>query len=96
MHLLLRLPGTRDISYSDCCRDAAKKHPRFQVLYALSDLEEGKSWDGPTGFMHLRVEREYVSEKKRRIFLSGPPSVDRGSDARTAREEDPDRGGDLL
>jgi len=67
--------GTRDIFYYDLYRDLAKKHPNFTVLYALSDLQEGEEWDGPTGFIHLWVEKEYEPEKKRQVFLCGPPPM---------------------
>ncbi len=70
--------GTRDVFYLEEYQALAKEHPNFKVLYALSDLQEGEDWDGPTGFIHIHVEKHYnppKDPKKRQVFLCGPPPM---------------------
>lgn len=68
--------GTRDIFYLDEFKKLAEKHPNFHVVYALSDpLEEGETWDGETGFIHLAVDKHLQEGVKRQAFLCGPPPM---------------------
>lgn len=68
--------GLKDIFYLKEYQELAEKHPNFHVVYALSDqLEEGETWDGETGFIHLAVDKSLVSDAKRQAFLCGPPPM---------------------
>jgi len=68
---------TQDVFYFDEFRKITEKHPNFEVHYALSDpIEEGESWDGETGFIHLSAEQHLDdSDRKRQAFLCGPPPM---------------------
>ena len=68
---------TEDVFYLDEFRELSKKNPNFKVFYALSDpIEEGKNWDGETGFIHLSADRHLEkSDAKRQAFLCGPPPM---------------------
>lgn len=69
--------GVKDVFYLDEFRRLSEEHPNFSVCYALSDpLEEGETWDGETGFIHLAAERHLErSEAPRQAFLCGPPPM---------------------
>jgi Na+-transporting NADH:ubiquinone oxidoreductase subunit F len=65
---------TKDVFYLEEFKELAKKHPNFHVIYALSDkLEEGETWDGETGFVHLAVDKHLEQGVARQAFLCGPP-----------------------
>ncbi|MHC4742727.1 MAG: FAD-binding oxidoreductase [Planctomycetota bacterium] len=66
--------GTADIFYLKEFEKLAKKHPNFHVVYALSEaLEEGETWDGETGFIHLSCDKFLDPGVRRQAFLCGPP-----------------------
>lgn len=68
--------GQRDIFYLDEFEELARQHPSFSVTYALSEPEEGKSWEGETGFIHLVMDKMLDADGSRRqAFLSGPPPM---------------------
>lgn len=82
-----------DVFYLDDYLELAKKHPNFQVIYALSDpLEEGQQWDGETGFIHLSLDKHLEADVKRQAFLCGPPlmieAVTRVLEDKGLKEED--------
>ncbi len=84
---------TDDVFYLDQYRELARKHPNFQVVYALSDpLKEGEQWDGETGFIHLSVDKYLEAGVRRQAFLCGPPlmidAVMRVLEDKGLREED--------
>ncbi len=65
---------TADIFYLKEWQALAQKQPNFHVVYALSDaLEEGETWDGDTGFIHLAVDKHLTETVARQAFLCGPP-----------------------
>lgn len=67
---------TKDVFYLDEYRALAARHPRFKVVYALSDpLAPDETWDGETGFIHLAVDKLLASGVKRQAFLCGPPPM---------------------
>jgi len=67
--------STEDIFYLEEFEALAKEHPNFKVIFALSDLKEDSKWDGPTGFIHLHVDKLYHPPEKRQVFLCGPPPM---------------------
>ncbi|MBN2138239.1 MAG: 2Fe-2S iron-sulfur cluster binding domain-containing protein [Sedimentisphaerales bacterium] len=65
---------TKDVFYLKEFEELAKKHKNLHVVYALSDtLEEGETWDGETGFIHLSVDKYLEAGVRRQAFLCGPP-----------------------
>lgn len=67
---------TRDIFYLDQFHTLARKHPNFQVVYALSDrLKPDEQWDGETSFIHLSVDKYLEAGVRRQAFLCGPPPM---------------------
>lgn len=66
--------GTEDVFYLQEFEELAKKHPNFHVVYALSDpSDEGETWDGETGFIHLSTDKMLETDIDRQAFLCGPP-----------------------
>ena len=67
---------TADVFYLEEFEELAKKHPNFKIVYALSEPEEGSSWAGETGFIHLSLDRHLEgAEAARQAFLCGPPPM---------------------
>lgn len=67
---------TKDVFYLDKFEALAKDHPKFKVVYSLSDpLEEDEKWNGDTGFIHLSVEKYLEPNSKHQAFLCGPPPM---------------------
>ena len=65
---------TEDVFYLERFQELAAKHPNLHVIYALSDeLDEGQTWDGETGFIHLSVDKHLEAGVRRQAFLCGPP-----------------------
>ena len=64
--------AVKDIFYYDIFDELAKKHPNFEFVYALSEMDEGDEWDGAKGFVHLSVDRMLEEDRKRQAFLCGP------------------------
>ncbi len=68
--------ATRDVFYLEECKELARKHPNFHVVYALSDpLDPEEQWDGETGFIHLSVDKYLEPGVPRQGFLCGPPPM---------------------
>jgi Na+-transporting NADH:ubiquinone oxidoreductase subunit F len=68
--------GESDVFYLDEFEALAGKHPSFRVIYALSEPEEGTSWKGDTGFIHLSLDKHLEgSDSNRQAFLCGPPPM---------------------
>ncbi len=67
--------GPKDLFYVEEFEQLSKEYPNFKVLWALSDLQEGEEWDGPTGFIHIHVDKHYNPPPKRQVFLCGPPPM---------------------
>jgi Na+-transporting NADH:ubiquinone oxidoreductase subunit F len=68
--------GQRDIFYLEEFEELAREHPSFSVTYALSEPEEGKPWEGETGFIHLVMDKMLDADGGRRqAFLCGPPPM---------------------
>jgi len=67
---------TADVFYLEEFEELAKKHPSFKIVYALSEPEEGSSWAGETGFIHLSLDKHLEgAEAARQAFLCGPPPM---------------------
>lgn len=63
----------QDVYYRERWEELARRHPGFQVVYALSeDGEADPAWDGDSGFIHLSVARRLEPGVKRQAFLCGP------------------------
>ena len=68
--------GTADIFYLDMYKALAEQYPHFNVVYALSEINECEEWDGDTGFIHLSVDK-YLEDnlRKHQAFMCGPPPM---------------------
>ena len=65
-----------DVFFLDEYRDLARRHPNFQVVYALSDeAPPPGEWDGETGFIHLALDKHLAPGGRRQAFLCGPPPM---------------------
>ena len=65
-----------DVFYRERWEDLARRHPGFQVVYALSaETDDDASWDGDKGFIHLSVARRLEPGVKRQAFLCGPEAM---------------------
>ena len=64
------------IFYLEMFEKLALRYECFEVVYALSDLEEGEQWAGERGFVHLGVDK-YLADDLRgeQAFLCGPPPM---------------------
>jgi len=64
----------KDIFYADIFQKIAAEHDNFEYVVALSEPAPDDNWDGPTGFIHLTVEKamtEFGFENE--YYLCGPP-----------------------
>ena len=76
IHLFFGARTTEDIFYLEEFEELRKKHPNFNVVYALSDaLGENEQWSGETGFIHLSVDKHLKEPVRRQAFLCGPPPM---------------------
>lgn len=67
--------AVKDIFYYDMFEEMGRRYPNFRFVYALSQLDEGDQWDGPTGFVHLHVDKMLDETGKKQAFLCGPPMM---------------------
>lgn len=75
-YLFFGCRATRDVFYLDQFKELEKQHPRFKVVYGLSDpLAVEEKWDGDTGFIHLSVEKRLGVNGRCQAFLCGPPPM---------------------
>jgi Na+-transporting NADH:ubiquinone oxidoreductase subunit F len=66
----------QDVFYLDAFQELARRHPGFQVVYALSDpLAAEEQWEGDTGFIHLSADKRLEVDARRQAFLCGPPPM---------------------
>lgn len=65
----------RDVFYLDGFVDLAKKHPNFEIHYALSEPGEDDAWEGETGFIHLSADKWVSPQSQKQAFLCGPPPM---------------------
>jgi Na+-transporting NADH:ubiquinone oxidoreductase subunit F len=64
----------KDIFYADIFQKIAAEHDNFEYVVALSEPAPEDNWDGPTGFVHLTVEKamtEFGFDNE--YYLCGPP-----------------------
>jgi Na+-transporting NADH:ubiquinone oxidoreductase subunit NqrF len=65
--------------YQDFFEGLAKEHPNFSFHSALSEPLPGDRWNGPTGFIHEVLRREYLAghpdPKLVDYYLCGPPAM---------------------
>jgi Na+-transporting NADH:ubiquinone oxidoreductase subunit F len=67
--------AVKDIFYLDMFEEVARRNPNFRQIYALSALDEGDKWEGPTGFIHLHIDKNLDEGRRRQAFLCGPPRM---------------------
>lgn len=67
----------RELFYVEEFEDLARRHPNFTMTVALSDPGEADAWDGPTGFIHSVVWKDYLRDHPApedcEYYLCGPP-----------------------
>jgi Na+-transporting NADH:ubiquinone oxidoreductase subunit F len=67
----------QDIFYEDYFRDLETRFPNFRFHVVLSAPLPDDAWDGPTGFVHEVLGRQYLGRHARAAtldyFLCGPP-----------------------
>lgn len=67
----------QEIFYQDYFEQLARRHPNFRFCVALSSPLPEDGWEGPTGFIHEVVLREYLREHRApsaiEYYLCGPP-----------------------
>ena len=70
-----------DLFYVEEFNQLAQRYVNFSWTAALSDPEPGDHWDGPTGFIHNVVQRQYIEQHSRPdksdYYLCGPPLMQR-------------------
>lgn len=75
-YLFFGCRGTKDVFYLDEFKALAAKHPNLKIVYALSDpLEQDEKWEGETGFIHLSVDKYFLTTNKSQAFMCGPPPM---------------------
>ncbi|MFM8788689.1 MAG: NADH:ubiquinone reductase (Na(+)-transporting) subunit F [Chthoniobacterales bacterium] len=71
--------SAQELYYTDYFESLAARHPNFPFTAALSSPLPGDNWQGPTGFIHEVVLREYLSAhpnaKAVEFYLCGPPMM---------------------
>ena len=69
----------QELFYQDFFEGLAKEHPNFSFHSALSEPLPGDRWNGPTGFIHEVLRREYLAghpdPKLVDYYLCGPPAM---------------------
>jgi len=69
----------QEIFYQDYFDRLAEEHPNFRFEVALSDPLEEDGWDGPVGFIHEVVHKNYLRFHDRlealEFYLCGPPMM---------------------
>lgn len=63
----------KDVFYLEEFEELAKKYPNFSFTYALSSPDEGDSWEGERGFIHLVLEKRLKDGENLEAYLCGPP-----------------------
>jgi len=64
----------KDIFYADIFDKIAAEHDSFEYVVALSEPAPEDKWDGPTGFVHLTVEKAMTEFGfGNEYYLCGPP-----------------------
>jgi len=64
----------KDIFYADIFQKIAAEHNTFEYVVALSEPAPDDKWDGPTGFVHLTVEKAMEAFGfENEYYLCGPP-----------------------
>jgi Na+-transporting NADH:ubiquinone oxidoreductase subunit F len=69
----------REILYADEFDRLQAEHDNFRWFVALSDLEPGDDWPGPTGFIHEVLYDRYLADHPApedcEYYLCGPPMM---------------------
>jgi Na+-transporting NADH:ubiquinone oxidoreductase subunit F len=67
----------QEVFYDDYFRDLEARHPHFRFHLALSAPLPEDGWDGPVGFIHDVLRREYLDSHpdptRPEYYLCGPP-----------------------
>ncbi|MEW5815387.1 MAG: oxidoreductase, partial [Spirochaetota bacterium] len=65
----------QDLFLVEEMRELEKKLPNFKFIPALSNPEEGSSWDGETGLITEVVARHITTSDKIEAYLCGSPGM---------------------
>jgi Na(+)-translocating NADH:ubiquinone oxidoreductase F subunit len=69
----------QELFYQDYFESLAAAHPNFTFHVALSEPQPADHWDGPTGFIHEVLLREYLGQHHDphaiEYYLCGPPAM---------------------
>ncbi len=64
----------KDIFYAEIFEKISAEHDNFEYVVALSEPAPEDAWDGPTGFVHLTVEKAMETFGfENEYYLCGPP-----------------------
>ncbi len=79
----------QELFYEDYFTDLARAHPNFSFHVALSEAQPDDAWTGATGFIHDRLQHDYLDAhadpKSIDYFLCGPPAMIKAATAMLAR-----------
>ena len=71
--------SSQELFYEDYFEGLAKQHPNFSFHVALSEPLPTDNWQGPTGFIHEVLLKEYLQNhrdpKQIEYYLCGPPNM---------------------
>ncbi len=65
----------RDLFYLDEMRSLAERLPKFRSTVALSELAEGDTWSGETGFITDVIDRLEPELGEHEAYVCGPPPM---------------------
>ncbi len=69
----------REMFYDEDFQELEEKHPNFSYHVALSEPLPEDNWDGPVGFIHTVLLKEYLDEhpdpQECEYYLCGPPPM---------------------
>lgn len=66
--------GVQDLYSRELFEDLAAQNENFEYIPALSDMKDGDTWAGETGFIHEAAERRFTEGfKGHKAYLCGPP-----------------------
>jgi Na(+)-translocating NADH:ubiquinone oxidoreductase F subunit len=68
--------SVKELYYQEYFTELARQHPNFTFRSALSEPRPEDAWDGPTGFIHEVLKREYLERHpdptQVEYYLCGP------------------------
>jgi toluene monooxygenase electron transfer component len=75
VRLVFGVRRRRDLFDLEVLAALAQRHPRFDVVQALSEPESGEPWDGEVGFVHEVLIRRVPDLTERDVYMAGPPPM---------------------